>query len=448
MLRYLFLGAAFAFSTFLLCAGACQAQSISDVYDFSDYPAQWATLTQGRDGRLYGNLNSAMYRLSTDGSFEELYSYPMGTQGGVTLASDGYYYGTLLEGGTFGRGVLFRISQSGIYTDLHDFGGGSDGSAPMIPPIEGADGNLYGATPGDVAGGPWTVYKYTKSGDFTTIYSVSENQYFVSPLIQDTDGNLYGTTEVGAAHNCGEIFKLNTAGVLLLAYSFPCDSNGGYPVAPLTEADDGNFYGVTSYSQGGHGTIFKMTPGGTVSTIYNFLGGSDGAQPFAGLLQATDRYLYGSTTMGGGTGCGMTGCGTLFRISTTGAYAQVYAFDQSVGQFPSAAMTQHTNGLLYATTISGGKHSKGSVVSLNVGLAPSVLLLPATGKPGRTVQILGQKLTGTTSVKFNGVPSKSVTVISDTYIRAVVPGQASSGTVVVTTPTATIESNKPFHILR
>jgi hypothetical protein len=82
-----------------------------------------------------------------------------------------------------------------------------------------------------------------------------------------------------------------------------------------------------------------------------------------------------------------------------------------------------------------------------MGLGPFVALVSYTGKVGSTAQILGQGLTGTTSVTFNGVAATSFNVASDTYITAVVPSGATAGAVVVTTPGGTLTSNKNFRII-
>jgi hypothetical protein len=60
--------------------------------------------------------------------------------------------------------------------------------------------------------------------------------------------------------------------------------------------------------------------------------------------------------------------------------------------------------------------------------------------------ILGQGLTGTTSVTFNGLPASSFSVVSDTYMTAVVPSGATTGPVVVTMPTGPLTSNVSFRI--
>jgi uncharacterized protein (TIGR03437 family) len=63
------------------------------------------------------------------------------------------------------------------------------------------------------------------------------------------------------------------------------------------------------------------------------------------------------------------------------------------------------------------------------------------------VQILGQRLTGATSVTFNGVPAATFSVVSDTYMTAVVPSGATTGKVVVTTPGGALTSNVSFRVV-
>ena len=81
-----------------------------------------------------------------------------------------------------------------------------------------------------------------------------------------------------------------------------------------------------------------------------------------------------------------------------------------------------------------------------MALGPFIKLVQPTGKVGRTVQILGQGLTGTTSVTFNGIAATSFKVQTDTYMVTVVPSGATTGPVVVTTPSGTLTSNKNFQV--
>ncbi|HEV2424436.1 MAG TPA: IPT/TIG domain-containing protein [Terriglobia bacterium] len=80
------------------------------------------------------------------------------------------------------------------------------------------------------------------------------------------------------------------------------------------------------------------------------------------------------------------------------------------------------------------------------GLAPFVEMLPSARKAGSKVAILGNNLTGTTSVTFNGIPSR-FTVVSSTEVAATVPSNATTGTVQVVTPGGTLSSNVPFRVI-
>ena len=79
-----------------------------------------------------------------------------------------------------------------------------------------------------------------------------------------------------------------------------------------------------------------------------------------------------------------------------------------------------------------------------MGLGPFVAFVQPIGKIGRTAQILGQGFIGTTSATFNGVPATTFKVLRDTYMTAVIPAGATTGPVVVTTPSGTLTSNKNF----
>ena len=72
-----------------------------------------------------------------------------------------------------------------------------------------------------------------------------------------------------------------------------------------------------------------------------------------------------------------------------------------------------------------------------------ITYLSTYGRVGTTVQILGEGFTADSTVSFNGVPAR-FTEVYPTYLRAVVPGGATSGPITVTTPSGTLTSNKVF----
>jgi uncharacterized protein (TIGR03437 family) len=76
-----------------------------------------------------------------------------------------------------------------------------------------------------------------------------------------------------------------------------------------------------------------------------------------------------------------------------------------------------------------------------------VKTVPVAGPIGNPVLILGNNLTGSTSVTFNGVAAE-FTVESDTYIKAAVPAGATTGMVSVVTSAGTLNSNPQFVVTK
>jgi uncharacterized repeat protein (TIGR03803 family) len=301
------------------------------------------------------------------------------------------------------------------------------------------------------------VYKITRSGKLTTLYSFDgvHGKNPVAPLVQGTDGNFYGTAENGGSgteciYGCGTLYKITPSGKLKVIHNFH-RAFGGQPLSPLVQGSDGNFYGTTS--RGGtknkdNGVIFKITADGKFTVLHNVNGTTDGAGPVPGLVQATDGNFYG-TTGGGGT----SQFGTIFKISPTKPYPYkvLYNFDLTTGAGPEVTILQHTNGILYGDTSAGGTghgyqcNSCGTFYSLDIGAKPFVSLVSTSGKVGKTIEILGQGFKGTTGVSFNGTPT-TFKVISGTYVTAVVPTGATTGFVTVTTPKGKLTSNKKFRV--
>jgi uncharacterized repeat protein (TIGR03803 family) len=286
---------------------------------------------------------------------------------GLIQASDDNFYGTASAGGANGMGTVFQITASGTLTTLHSFDG-SDGSSPFGAVVQGRDGNFYGTTNSGGAGGGGTVFKMTPSGTLTTLFNFcfqDSCDHGSSPeagLVQGRDGNFYGTTEFGGPFRpaVGTAFKITPSGTLTTLQDFT-GGNGAYPEAGLIQATDGNFYGATRQGgTNGYGTIFKLTSGGTLTTLYNFRGYPiDGGYPLAALVQAIDGNFYG-TTFGGGPNSD----GTVFKITPTGTLTILQTFDGSNGFNPSGGLVQATDGSFYGTTNQGGAGARGTIFRL------------------------------------------------------------------------------------
>ncbi len=429
------------------------AQTVEVVRSFNaggslQYPI--GPITQGRNGTLYGTTQSmeygSIFSLRLNGDVTATFAFDQADgeipYTGITLGTDGNFYGTTELGGASNYGVLFQLAPDGAETVLHQFTGASDGSYPGGAPIEASDGNLYGTTGNGPDSSEGTVYKYEpKTGAFTTIYSGSAAYGALGPLLQASNGNLYGTASEAGASNCGAIFQVTVSGALVSESAFPCGSGGtGDPVSGLIQASNGEFYGVSKYGGNDLGTIFRMSADGVVTIAHSFAG-TDGEYPYGGLAQATDGNLYGTATGGG-----KRGLGTIYRVTLDGGFTELYSFTSPTGESPAGTLLQDTSGLMYGTAYLDAQYGYGSVYSLNMGLGPFIAFVLPVGSEGQSAQILGQGFTGTSAVTFNGVPATSFKVASDTFLTAIVPSGASTGKVVVTTPGGALTSNVNFRI--
>lgn len=418
----------------------------------------YVLLAQSANGRLYGTSPGSIFTVTVNGIQSVIYNFcsePNCLDGnepgsGLILGTDGNFYGTTEDYGANGDGTVFKINPQGEFTSLYSFCAQPnciDGRYPVGQLVQGANLNFFGTTAGGGVDGLGVIYEVTSSGTVVTLHSLSESEGsdMAAGLTQASNGYFYGTTIYGGIQGSGTIFKISPQGTFTTVHNF-ISSDGAFPYATMIQGKDGKLYGTTS--EGGSqdfGTVFRITPEGTLKTLYSF-SGPDGANPFAGLVQATDGNLYGATSNGGANGFG-----TLFKINTEGILTTLHSFDGSDGASPIGTLVQATNGELYGLTNEGGDFNCdprgcGTVFSLGVGLGPFVAFVRPYGKAGQTGGILGQGLTGTTSVTLNGIPA-GFTVASDTFIKATVPSGATTGYVTVTTPTGVLTSNVPFHVI-
>ena len=415
-------------------------------------PRYSGVISQSRGGNMFSSAddhwtdnNGTAYRISPGGTLTVVHGFapPRGVRpvGGLTLGTDGQYYGTNEAGGLYGFGNIFKMKQGGGLTVLHAFNGSSGCSTPEAPPIESVAGGFYGTAIGHGTS-KGCVYRITKAGEFTVLHTFTgaDGAQPFAPLVQGSNFYFYGTTMNGGTHGYGTIFRISSTGNFKVVFNFD-GLHGAHPFAGLSEASDGNFYGTAS-SGGlyGGGIAFQLTSGQAVMVLHNFQGGGDGSNEVGGLAQASDGNLYGTNNVNGANGWGV-----LYRITLGGQFTVLHDFDWYTGASPQDTLLQHTNGILYGTTAVGGKgnNGRGTFYSLDLGLPPFVTYLPVYGRPGALVQILGQGFSDTSEVRFNGAPAE-FTAVYPTYIRAIVPDGASSGSITVTTGDGTLTSNKVF----
>jgi len=246
---------------------------------------------------------------------------------------------------------------------------GPNGYNPLYGPlVQAADGNFYGTT---ASGGSSTncfqgcgvIYQITPAGNLTVVHSFSRSDGFIpgDGIIATATGAFYGTTQQGGTHNYGTIFRLSPPGTLTTLYNFDF-TDGAYPTF-LTQGAAG-FYGVTpSGGANNYGSVYMITPAGALTTLHNFTS-FDGAAPFAGLTVAGNEF-YGLTQNGGTSPLCGGGCGTAYKINTSGALTQLLTFNVQNGSLPFSGLVQATNGAFYGTTAYGGFEGVGTIFTMS-----------------------------------------------------------------------------------
>jgi uncharacterized repeat protein (TIGR03803 family) len=255
-----------------------------------------------------------------------LYSFTGGNDGGFPAGaliwdSAGNLYGTTMAGGSYNEGTVFKLTPgSGGWTEsvLYTFTGGNDGGYPFCKLVFDTSGNLYGTTLQGGAPGWGVVFKLTPSqGNWSenVLYTFTGGNDGGMPsagVILDANGNVYGTASRGGQYGGGVIFELTSSSdgwTETVLHALGNSTDGSDPEAGLTFDRLGNLFGTT-YSGGvyGDGTVFKLHYTGTSwaeTVAYSFTGGNDGANPRGGILIGPGGVLFGTTYAGGTDGSGV-----------------------------------------------------------------------------------------------------------------------------------------------
>jgi uncharacterized repeat protein (TIGR03803 family) len=335
---------------FLTSAWAADHETVLYSFGFSGDGGGGANLIRDAAGNLYGAGGGGIYLCGRD---------PCGT----------LYELSPVAGGGWTKTVL------------HNFGNGTDGSAPDTPIMDAA-GNLYGLTESGGLYGGGIAYELSPSqgGAWTetVLWSFgngSDGEAPESGVIMDAAGNLYGTTVQGGTYcpsigGCGIVYELSPSEggywTETVLHNFDND-DGLRPWASLILDAAGNLYGTTS--QGGaysDGTVFELSPndgGWTETVLHSFRDdGHDGLSPLTPVILDTAGNLYGTTMSGG-----MNRLGTVFELSARqGGWTEtvLHDFNGNDGEVDFGGVVMDKGGDLYGNTQAGGRYGYGTAYEL------------------------------------------------------------------------------------
>jgi uncharacterized repeat protein (TIGR03803 family) len=314
-------------------------------------------------------------------------AYPYGT----LVQVKGKFYGTTSGGGASGCGTVFEFTppaksgEDGTVIIMHSFKV-TDGNSPVAALVMGTDGYFYGTTMQGGAKNEGTVFKIGPTSPYplTSLYSFcskascADGSFPQASLVQYTNGNFYGTTASGGTNGVGTIFtytpgKNGNVGTVAIVHSFN-DTEGEFPYSGLVLTTNGTFYGTTESGGlyngqlNGQGTIFEFDPGNDILTVAYVFGGNItayGGNPYGALVEYNGNF-YGTTSVGGANGYG-----TAFEINSDNVLSTLVSFDSNqgeggnsiVGASPVAGLLQY-NGNFYGTTLRGGPSNVGTVFKI------------------------------------------------------------------------------------
>jgi uncharacterized repeat protein (TIGR03803 family) len=399
---------------------ATAAGVITVLHAFKGYPTDGnrpiGVLVQGPDGNFYGttyrggttNNNGSVFKITPTGVYSLLYSFKFSSgyldaqlpEAGLTLGTDGNFYGVTTAGGTKNGGAIFKITPAGSESVLYSFCSIScyDGFNPATPLVLHTDGKFYGNTSGNSLGG--SVF-YSFNVGFKPLVDLVTWSAKVGKTVEILGQGFTGTKQVrfGATpatfQNVSDTYMTatvpagaTTAAVTVTTFTTSFKSNRTFLVTPQI-------------------TTFTPTSG-KVGTLVTINGVS--------LTQTTN------TTIGGKAAA-------FTVISDTQVRATI----------PRGAKTGHP---ITITTLGGVASSPAKFT-----VVPAIAsFTPTSGPVGTSVAISGTSFTGTTKVTFGGVAATSLQVISDTEVDALVPTGAVTGPIAVTTAGGTATSATNFKV--
>lgn len=329
-------------------------------------------------------LSGNTYSLSLLHSFT---GSPDGANPFATIVSDssGNLFSTVSAGGANGDGAIYEIP-SGTTAPLlfYSFTGGTNGGAPNAGVVFDTDGDMFGTTSTGGADNDGTVWEVV-AGDTVaqTLYSFTGGTDGATPagnIVMDTKGDLIGTTVAGGSFNDGTVWAIPVGTTSALGlHQFSGGADGAISYSGVTLDANGDIFGV-AFAGGAHrdGTVFEISTTGAYSVLHAFAGKTDGSKPAGQLVFDNNGNLWGTTSAGGANNDG-----TIFEISSAGTFSTVLAFSGAAnGAEPIAGLVKDASGNLFGSTFIGGQRNDGTLFEIPAGTTQVDTLFSFSGGNG------------------------------------------------------------------
>ncbi len=270
------------------------------------------------------------------------------------IESGGKFYGTARNGGDFEFGVLFEYDPSGggTYTVLHHFD--ETNGASLYGSLIEVGGKFYGTTIEGGDFGKGVLFEYAPSGG--GIYTVLHHFDYTNGsepygTLLASGGKFYGATRFGGNNDAGVLFEYDPSGGGAYTPLHHFDhATGSEPYGSLIEVN-GKFYGTATY--GGDyfgGVVFEYDPAGSAYTAIKHLNNEDGEEPYCTLLALGESTI---TTVSGkliwendnvtGVGNAIVALGGDQSEAVTTAANGTYSFTITSGANFTVTPTKNTN---------------------------------------------------------------------------------------------------------
>jgi len=461
----------------------------------------YGTCLKGGPNQLPSTLYPGMvWEITKDGTYFDLHDFggtvtnsdgsqgPDGTfpSSAVAIDADGNLYGTTQQGGPHDWGIVWRISKTGTYTDLHDFGGtvtiadgsiGADGMNPQGGCAVDSFGNLAGVARSGAPAGNGMIWAIAKTGKYSDLHDFGgtivdasgspslDGRIPIGGVVFDAVGAIYGTAYLGGRYDRGIIWKYSTSGAYSDLHDFGgtvTNANGTQgpdgkdPINVMTFDTAGNLFGTaTDSGPGNGGVLWELTKNGTYLDLHDFgatitysngTTGPDGYWPYGAVAVDGAGNVYGTTAEGGPSN---TNVGILWEVTAAGKYIDLHDFGTTVtlpggslgtdGTWPFTGVTVDSSGAIYGAAGTGGGTNGGLIWRLGTapvslqGVSISPTSVQGGGAATGTVTLTGVAPTGGVAVALaSSDPSASIPVAI-----TVNAGSASAAFAIGTTGVAT-----------